>query len=501
MQNSERKMARKIRFYQKHVNRELVENSQHIAHTINTMAVYLYMPGNNTTVRKQPDTSVADLNYILSELKTKIDSLTQQIETMDKSQRLRSQRKTEDPIYQEEVDEEVKENKSASLEALCTKADLLFYGHGVTQDYKKAIDYYKEAAELGFGRACASLGRIYETGNGTNSNLNTAYFYYKRGAECGDLCCIFAVGKYHEKKMIPKNEQSRGMTDAVSYYETAANEDYPEALTKLGYMYEKGIYYNRNQTKALEYYEKAASLGDSLAMNYVGLNLYKNQRYTEAVEMFKKSKELGCARSSNNLGLCYEQGLGVNQDLDQAIACYKESANKKYPQAMFNLGYLYLKKAKTSESIEEFDEAANWLRAAIEEDDKMAEPQFYLGFLFERGLGVSQNLKTAITYYERAYALGYLEAGMNLASLYLDREKECFDEQKGIELMRKAMERGDERAIRFLKNCEEYNREPLNESNINKSKISGNVNKRTNERQISNEIGRASCRERVYAMV
>ena len=158
MQNLERKMVNKSRFYQKQVNRELVENSQHIAHTINTMAVYLYMPGNNTTVRKQPDTSVADLNYILSELKTKIDSLTQQIETMDRSQRSRSQRKTEDPIYQEEVYEEVKENKSVSLEALCTKADLLFYGHGVTQDYKKAIDYYKEAAELGFGRACASLG-------------------------------------------------------------------------------------------------------------------------------------------------------------------------------------------------------------------------------------------------------------------------------------------------------------------------------------------------------
>jgi len=48
----------------------------------------------------------------------------------------------------------------------------------------------------------------------------------------------------------------------------------------------------------------------------------------------------------NNLAICYEQGHGVEIDMDQAFQLYTESSNKGYVPAMYNLAFLYLIKAR-----------------------------------------------------------------------------------------------------------------------------------------------------------
>ena len=314
-------------------------------------------------------------------------------------------------------------------EDLCLEGDRYFNGHGVVQDYEKAKKLYEDAFHAGSGRACSCLAKMYEAGIGVEKDLVKAFRLYKEGDRLKDPACEFALGKYFENNLVPEDEQNRGMEDAVSYYEYAANKDYAEALTKLGYMYEHGIYYEKNVNKALDYYKRAKQQNDPLAINYLGLYYYrmaqrseegfKEKYYEQAVNLFKESRRLGCTRASNNLGMCYEQGTGVERDMNEALECYMEAATQGYSQGMFNLGYVYLCKAKRSRLNEDYEKAAHWFRVAIVKDPNLRDAYFYLGVLFEKGLGVDCDYHSAFGYYKKAASLEHPKAATKCGNLLL----------------------------------------------------------------------------------
>jgi len=311
------------------------------------------------------------------------------------------------PVEEEEAPQE---NPAELAEALCTKADCAFYGHGEAQSYEKAFELYKEAANSGSGRAYACMAKMYESGIFVEQNLDLAFECYQKGSELNDSSSLFALGKYYEKNIVPESVEKRGIEIAVEYYMKAQELGNHDAITKLGHMHENGIYFEKNLTVANQLYERAAELGNALAKNFVGLNHYNKKNYKFAVELFKKSKELGCARAANNLGMCYEQGTGVEKDPDKALECYQDAADKKYAPGMYNLAYLYLKKAKSTNQLAQFSKAAYWFRAALTEDPKMSDALFYLGFLYEKGLGVDRDYHTAYSYYRKAASFGHAKA-------------------------------------------------------------------------------------------
>ena len=55
-------------------------------------------------------------------------------------------------------------------------------GHGVTQDYKTAIKWYKLAAEQGYAYAQTALGQMYENGNGVLQDYTRAYMWFNIAA-------------------------------------------------------------------------------------------------------------------------------------------------------------------------------------------------------------------------------------------------------------------------------------------------------------------------------
>ncbi|MDG1833320.1 MAG: tetratricopeptide repeat protein, partial [Verrucomicrobiota bacterium] len=53
-------------------------------------------------------------------------------------------------------------------------------------------------------------------------------------------------------------------------------------------------------------------------------------------EMFAKAKS-GDALAQNNLGVMYNEGLGVNQDIEEAMTWFNTAAEQKLPEAEYNL--------------------------------------------------------------------------------------------------------------------------------------------------------------------
>jgi uncharacterized protein len=58
-------------------------------------------------------------------------------------------------------------------------------GHGVAQDYKEAMKWYRLAADQGFAKAQFNLGDIYDQGHGVAQDYKEAVKWYQLAAEQG----------------------------------------------------------------------------------------------------------------------------------------------------------------------------------------------------------------------------------------------------------------------------------------------------------------------------
>lgn len=101
------------------------------------------------------------------------------------------------------------------------------------------------------------------------------------------------------------------------------------------------------------------------------------------------------------MGWFYLNGVGVQQDTEQARRWYKKSARQGDSRAMFSLGQM---------AYDELDymDAEVWFRRAS--DKGHARSLFWLGKLFWRGDGVFEDRKQAMALFQKAAANKVAEA-------------------------------------------------------------------------------------------
>ena len=129
-------------------------------------------------------------------------------------------------------------------------------------------------------------------------------------------------------------------------------------------------------------------------------------------ETAKREVENGNYEYMNMLGTCYENGLGVNRDLKEALRCFREGAEKGMPDCINSLGYCYdlgigVPVDKTA--------AFGYFKTASEAG--YAHATNNLAMCYEYGFGVKQNLDMAMQVYEIAIKQGDWNAASNLERL------------------------------------------------------------------------------------
>jgi TPR repeat protein len=84
---------------------------------------------------------------------------------------------------------------------------------------------------------------------------------------------------------------------------------------------------------------------------------------SKAIEWSERAAEHGYAKAHFNLGVCFADGIGVQQDYRKAVEWYEKAANKGYVSAQFNLGNLY----STGEGVpQDYDKAIYWWEKAAD---------------------------------------------------------------------------------------------------------------------------------------
>lgn len=183
------------------------------------------------------------------------------------------------------------------------------YNRGSTyfsqRQYKKALEAYEQAAELGSLDALNDLGYMYKNGLGVKEDDTAAYRYFFK----------------------------------------AASKGYALAMANLGIMYRYGYGVKENPGMALKWLRKSAEAGEPSGMYLLGEMYYcgegVDRDYKEAMNCFQIAAENGDASAMYMLGYMYQNGEGVTKDYRKAYDWYVKAAEGNDPDGLHAVGEFY----------------------------------------------------------------------------------------------------------------------------------------------------------------
>ena len=250
----------------------------------------------------------------------------------------------------------------------------IFYelGLGVPKDKEASTGCYKAAAEAGHKEAQFRYGWACWEGIGRSKSARLAHYWFVKAAEGSDGHpeALYWLGYMYEHG----DGVDEDVPLARSYYRQSARKGHPGAQYRTGRFYRDGETVGENKELAATWFERAAKQGYTKAMNALanllidGEGKYKEALYLErepmeaALYWLEESHKQGNVTGTNNLGWMCLHGHGM--------------AAPDYPRAM----ELFEKAARQG--------SANALK--------------HLGTMYEKGLGVVPNPRTALYYYGRS---------------------------------------------------------------------------------------------------
>jgi TPR repeat protein len=131
-------------------------------------------------------------------------------------------------------------------------------------NYKKAARLLQKPAEQGNAEAQASLGFMYEFGEGVRKDDQKAIYWYKKAAEQGNADAEFSLGNSYLDGERVRQDCQKG----IKLLTKAAKQGHIQAILSLGRMYWHGLRVRQNKSLAKEYFGKACDLGIQDACDY-----------------------------------------------------------------------------------------------------------------------------------------------------------------------------------------------------------------------------------------
>lgn len=251
-----------------------------------------------------------------------------------------------------------------------------------------ALKWYEKAATKGNVEAMFWAGML-----GINQKNNTqAIQWLSTAAEKGNAEAQYVLGKaYYEGTVVPKNA-----TKAISLVKQAASQSHVEAMYLFGNCYYQGVGTAKNENAALKFYRKAAERNHAPAQYMLGKILETMSGESQAsFSWYKKAAEQGITEAEYKVGLGILHGMGSEGNKDEAAKWLEKAAIKQHKDATYQLCLLCHSGIRKSDV-----ECFTWyLKGA---DLGHADVQCWVAECYRLGKGCSQDIITAIQYYNLA---------------------------------------------------------------------------------------------------
>lgn len=274
-----------------------------------------------------------------------------------------------------------------------------------TKMEQEAIKTLKKASthKAGCAEAQFFLGDCYGHGlYGLKLDLDKAFGLYLQGSKLNHPESTYRAAVCYELGLGAKKSTKH----ALQFYRKAANLGDPSAMYKLG-----RLSLDNQPKEALSWFLRAAQIADERnphALHELGLiHLGQHGPIPSVVpdldyarELFSQAALLGYAPSQTQLGLAYEQGeLNCPKDPARSIAWYSRAAEQGDIEAELALSGWFFTGAEGI--LGQNDTLAyQWARKAA--DKEMAKAEYAVGYYTEIGIGLPKNWEEAKVWYIRA---------------------------------------------------------------------------------------------------
>lgn len=222
--------------------------------------------------------------------------------------------------------------------------------------------------------------QLVEKGNmqAMQGNYSGAEVLYKQATELNEPSAYYSLGVL----ALNGYGQDKDLNKAVDFYTKAAELNYSQAQYELSVLYSVADYGLVDNEKYLSWLTKAANNGHKLACHNLASIAVRVGKTATGIAYYKKAAEQEHLPSIMSLGMIYYSGIGIKSNYTSAL---------------------------------------HYFSLAAEQND--LEAVRLLATLSERGLGTVKDINKASALYDRAYQAGNLNAGYNLALLYLDEKR------------------------------------------------------------------------------
>lgn len=306
--------------------------------------------------------------------------------------------------------------KMVEASTVLVNADGMLDAKGKTKAREKYImDAYKMVKKLvqaGYTEAMFYLADCYGQGQlGLEVDTKEAFHLYQSAAKQGHAESAYRVAVCCELGQEEGGGTRRDPFKAVQWYKRAASLGNTPAMYKMGMILLKGLLgQQKTPREAISWLKRAAERADEEnphALHELGL-LYESASGNDIVirdeeysrQLFHQAAELGYKFSQFRLGSAYEYGLmGCPVDARQSIIWYTRAAAQGEHQSELALSGWYLTGAEGI--LQQSDtEAYLWARKAASAG--LAKAEYAMGYFTEVGIGVVSNLDDAKRWYWRA---------------------------------------------------------------------------------------------------
>jgi TPR repeat protein len=279
----------------------------------------------------------------------------------------------------------------------------------------EAYKIVKKLAQRQYGEAMFYLADCYGQGQlGLQVDMKEAFTLYQGAAKAGHAASAYRTAVCCEMGHEEGGGTKRDPLKAVQWYRRAAALGDTPALYKMGMILLKGLLgQQKNQGEAINMLQRAANQADRdnpHALHELGL-IYEqpangNERIIPdeayALQLFMQAADLGYKFSQFRLGQAYEYGLlGCPIDPRKSIGWYTKAAAQEEHQSELALSGWYL--TGIEGVLQQSDtEAYLWARKAACAEPPLPKALFAMGYFTEVGIGCPKSLEEAKRWYGRA---------------------------------------------------------------------------------------------------
>lgn len=238
---------------------------------------------------------------------------------------------------------------------------------------------------------------------------------------------------------------------ALRIWRKWAEKEDTEAMREMAICYDGGYGVEKDDQKALEWYRKAADLGDAEAIYCVGSYYHWHvYDYEEALEWYKKAAALGHAEAMLKIGQLYSDGDGVEQNFEESARWRRE-----YFKTSVKAGdYTTEVNIIGCEGTELFE----WCRSAAAKNNTAA--MMHLGDYYEYESDDEEDdedaylkkadYKEALKWYQKAAESGFGDAMWKMAQIYSGQWEAYKNLDEALRWCRKTAESGVTLAMRAM---------------------------------------------------